>query len=91
MEAAGLRPPRARWKLTRGGARLSIEAEPRERGAFSPRARRSPARGGVRPPSVADLYQGGAVPLEWSGVPPEGGWADYLTGRGSVGLFCVCV
>jgi hypothetical protein len=30
---------------------------------------------GDRPTSEADLYWGGAVPLEWSEVPPEGGWA----------------
>jgi hypothetical protein len=69
---------------------------PRARGASSPRARRSPARGGVRPSSEtephprerlaleAKLYRGGAVPLERSGVPPEGGWADFLVGHGFV-------
>jgi hypothetical protein len=41
--------------------------------------------------SEADLYRGGAVPLERSGVLPEGGWADCLTGHGSVGLLCACV
>jgi hypothetical protein len=35
--------------------------------------------------SEADLYRDGAIPLERSGVPPEGGWADCLMGRGSVG------
>jgi hypothetical protein len=55
-------------------------------GASSPRSRRNPARGGVRPPSEAEprlrgqpaldqggIYQCGTVPLERSGVPPEGG------------------
>jgi hypothetical protein len=41
--------------------------------------------------SEADLYWGGVVPLERGGVPPEGCWADCLTGRGSVGLLCACV
>jgi hypothetical protein len=59
-------------------------------GASSPRARRNLTRGGDRPTSEADLYRGGVVPLE-SGVPPESGWADCLTGRGSVGLFCARV
>jgi hypothetical protein len=60
-------------------------------GASDPRARRNLARGGDRPTSEAELYRGGAVPLERSGVPPEGGWADCLMGRGSVGSFCTCV
>jgi hypothetical protein len=34
--------------------------------------------------SEADLYRGGAVPLEQSRVPPEGGWADCLMGPGFV-------
>jgi hypothetical protein len=67
----------------RGG--ISLE------GAFDPRARRNLTRGGDWPTSEAKLYQGSAVPLERSGVPPEGGWADCLVGRGSVGLFCACV
>jgi hypothetical protein len=58
------------------------------KGAYDPRARRNLTRGGDQPTSEADLYLGGAIPLERSGVPPEGGWADCLTGRGSVGLFC---
>jgi hypothetical protein len=68
--------------LDRGGAS-------RERGRSAPE--QGGTRGGDRPTSEADLYRGGAVPLQRSGVPPEGGWADCLTGRGSVGLFCACV
>jgi hypothetical protein len=88
---------RGRTALDQGGA-------PRERGrlaperggvlhegASDPRARRNLTPGGGRPTSKAELYRGGAVPLERSGVPPEGGWADSLTGRGSMGLFCACV
>jgi hypothetical protein len=60
-------------------------------GASDPRARRNLTRGGDRPTSEAELYRGGVVPLEQSGVPSEGGWADCLTGRGSVGLFCAFV
>jgi hypothetical protein len=69
---------RGRSALNRDGAALE--------GASSPRARRNPARGGNRPssegnltrgggrPSIeAELYQCGTVPLERSGVPPEGG------------------
>jgi hypothetical protein len=74
----GVLDSRPRWGLAREGA-------------SSPRARQSPARGGVQPTSEADLYRGGAVALERSGDPPEGGWADFLTGRGTVGLFCACV
>jgi hypothetical protein len=60
-------------------------------GASDPRARRNLTRGGDRPTSEAELYRGGAVPLERRRVSPEGGWADCLTARESVGLFCVCV
>jgi hypothetical protein len=60
-------------------------------GASDPRARRNFTRGGNRPTSEAELYRGGAVPLDRSRLPPEGGWADRLTGRGFVGLFCACV
>jgi hypothetical protein len=42
-------------------------------GASYPRARQNLTRGGDRPTSEAKLYRGGAVPLERSGVPPEGG------------------
>jgi hypothetical protein len=48
-------------------------------------------REGDRPTSEVDLSQGGAVPLERSGVLPEGGWADCLTGHGLAGSFCACV
>jgi hypothetical protein len=83
--------------LNRGGASRERGRPGPERGgvplegASDPRARRNLTRGGDRPTSEADLYRGGAVPLEWSGVPPKGGWADCLTGRGPAGLFCVCV
>jgi hypothetical protein len=56
-------------------------------GVSSPRARRESHLRVVRPTSEADLYWGGAVPHEQSGVPPEGGWADRSTGHGPVGLF----
>jgi hypothetical protein len=49
----------------RGGAPLE--------GASDPRARWNLTRGGDRPTSEAELYRGGAVPLERSEVPPEGG------------------
>jgi hypothetical protein len=68
---------RGRPALERGGVPPSSETEPLSRG------RPTHERGGFVP--------GGAVPLERSGVPPEGGWADCLTGRGSVGLFCARV
>jgi hypothetical protein len=42
-------------------------------GASDPRARRSLTRGGDWPSSEAKSYQCSAVPLERSGVPPEGG------------------
>jgi hypothetical protein len=56
---------RGRLALDRDGASLE--------GASGPRARRNLTRGGVQPPSEAELYRYGAVPLERSGVPPEGG------------------
>jgi hypothetical protein len=70
MKAAGPWPPRARWKLARGGARLSIEAGPRARGASSPRARRSPAGGGVRPSSETEPHSRGRPTHERGGVVP---------------------
>jgi hypothetical protein len=88
MEAVGSWCPRARRKPARGGARLSIETGPRSgggggppprgganpvKGASDPRARRSLTRGGDWPSSEAKSYQCSAVPLERSGVPPEGG------------------
>jgi hypothetical protein len=42
-------------------------------GASSPRARRNLTRGGDRPSRKAELHRCGTVPLERSGVPPEGG------------------
>jgi hypothetical protein len=74
--------------------RSSSEVEPRSRGcpaperggtslegASSPRARRYLTRGGDQPSSEAEVCQRGVVPLERSGVPPEGGWVDCLVGR----------
>jgi hypothetical protein len=56
--------PRGRPALERGGT--SPE------GASSPRARRNLTRGGVQPSSEAGSWWYGGVPLERSGVPPEG-------------------
>jgi hypothetical protein len=42
-------------------------------GASEPRARQNLTQGGDRPSSEAKLYRGGPVPLERSGIPPEGG------------------
>jgi hypothetical protein len=56
---------RGRSSLDRDGASLE--------GASAPRARRNLTRGGDRPSSEAKLYRCGVVPLERSGVPPEGG------------------
>jgi hypothetical protein len=66
--------------------RSSSEVEPHSRGrsaldqdgtslegASSPRARRNPAQGGDQPSIEVEYYQCGTVPLERSGVPPEGG------------------
>jgi hypothetical protein len=82
---------RGRSALDRDGSSLEE--------ASSPRARRNPARGGAQPLSEAEPHprgrptfeRGGALPawhqpLERSGAPPEGGWADCLVGRGPVGL-----
>jgi hypothetical protein len=104
MEAASLLTPRgdgnslegALGSRPRQGLAREAASNPRARrsparGSSDPRVRRNLSRGGDQPTSEADLYRGGAVPLERSGVPPEGGWADCLTGRGSVGLFCACV
>jgi hypothetical protein len=88
---------RGRSALDRGGASRERGHPTPERGevllegASDPRARRNHTRGGDRPTSEADLYWGSTVPLERSGVPHEGGWADCLTGRGSMDLFCACV
>jgi hypothetical protein len=83
LDRGGASRGKGRPALERGGVPLE--------GASDPRARRNLTRGGDRPTSEADLYRGGAVPLERSGDSPEGGWVDCLTGRGSVGLFCACV
>jgi hypothetical protein len=69
----GVQPP-SEAESCSGVVRPSSETEPRSRG------RPTHERGRFVP--------GITVPLERSGVPPEGGWADCLTGRGSVGLFC---
>jgi hypothetical protein len=79
--------PRSRRGPTRGGRPAPERSRVPLGGSSDPRARRNLTRGGDRPTSEADLYRGGAVPLELSGVPPEGGWADCLTGRGPVSLF----
>jgi hypothetical protein len=73
----------------RGRPALS-EAGPRSRGATGPRAWRNLTRGGDQPSSEAEVCQCCAVPLERSEVPPEGGWADCLVGRGPVSLFYAC-
>jgi hypothetical protein len=70
---------RGRSTLYQGGASRERGRPAPERGgvplegASDPRAKRSLTRGGDRPTSEAELYRGGAVPLERSGVPPEGG------------------
>jgi hypothetical protein len=79
---------------SRGRLALDRDGASREGGVQPPSE--AAARGGVRPSSEtephprerlaleAKLYRGGAVPLERSGVPPEGVWADFLVGRVSV-------
>jgi hypothetical protein len=60
--------------ITRSRGRSALDRDgtsPEE--ASSPRARRNSARGGDRPSSEAELYRCGTVPLERSGVLPEGG------------------
>jgi hypothetical protein len=81
LDRGGASRERGRPASDRGGVPLE--------GASDPRARRNLTRVGDRPTIEADLYWGGAVPLERSGVPSEGGWDDCLTGRGSVGLLRV--
>jgi hypothetical protein len=73
-----------RSALDRGGVSREMWRPSLERDGTS-------LEGGVRPSREADLYRSGAVPLERSEVPPEGGWADCLTGLGFLGLFCACV
>jgi hypothetical protein len=63
---------RGRSALDRDGASREGGGVPLE-GASYPRVRQNLTRGGERPTSKAKLYWGGAVPLERSGVPPEGG------------------
>jgi hypothetical protein len=65
-------PPSETETCSRGRSALDRDGASRE-GASSPRARRNLARGGVRHSSEAKLCRGGAVPLERSGVLPEGG------------------
>jgi hypothetical protein len=84
----GDRPVRSssETSLARASVQLSIETGPRSRrrpalerggtpleGVPSPRARWNLTRGGDRSSSEAEFYQHGAIPLERSGVPPEGG------------------
>jgi hypothetical protein len=72
--------PRSRWRsaLDQDGNLLEGVSSPRARrnparGGVQPRARRNLTRWGDRPSSEAEFYQCGTVPLERSGVPPEGG------------------
>jgi hypothetical protein len=80
-----MRPSSEAEPHSRGHSAL-IETGPRSRGrpapeqggiplegASGPRARRNLTRGGTQPSSEAEFYQCGIVPLERSGVPPEGG------------------
>jgi hypothetical protein len=75
---------RSRRGLARGGCPAPEQGGVQLKGAFDPRARRNLTRGGDWPSSEARLYQGGPMSLEQSGVPPEGGQADCLLGRGFV-------
>jgi hypothetical protein len=84
--ALGSRPRRG---LAREGAPSPERGGVPLEEASDPRAKQNLTRGGDRPTSKADLYRGGAVPLEQSGVPPEGGWADCLTGRGFISCACL--
>jgi hypothetical protein len=92
--------PSSETKTHSRGARPSTEARPRVRGGVHPPSEAESCSRVVRPSSKTEprsrgrqthgrggLYQGIAVPLERSGVPLEGGCADCLTGRGSVGSF----
>jgi hypothetical protein len=62
------------------GVWLSIETGPCVRVGAQPSSEAESCSRVVRPSSEADLYRGGAVPLERCGVSPEGAWADCLTG-----------
>jgi hypothetical protein len=57
---------------SRGRSALDRDGSPLE-GASSPRARRNLTRGGDWPSSEAGFYQHDTIPVEGSGVPPEGG------------------
>jgi hypothetical protein len=68
---------RGRLALDRDGTPLEGRPAPERgeiplEGAPSPRVRRNLTRGGDRLSSKAEFYQCGTVPLERSGVPPEG-------------------
>jgi hypothetical protein len=64
---------RSRRGLARGGRPAPERGGVPLEGASDPRARRNLTRGGDRPLSEAKSYRGGPVPLERSGVLPEGG------------------
>jgi hypothetical protein len=64
---------RSRRGLARGGLPAPERGGVPLEEASGPRARRNLTREGDRPTSEEKLYRGGAVPLERSGVPPEGG------------------
>jgi hypothetical protein len=69
---------RARDTLERDGSslegRLALDRDGASlEGASSPRARRNLTRGGDRASSEANMCRYDVVPLERSGVPPEGG------------------
>jgi hypothetical protein len=69
---------RGRSALDRDRASLEGASSPERggiplEGASDPRARQNLTRGGDRSSSEAKLYRCNAVPLEQSGVPPEGG------------------
>jgi hypothetical protein len=87
-ERGGTSPEGGRPTLERGGTSLD--------GATGPRARRNLTRGGDQPSSEAEGCLCGVVPLEPSGVSPEGGWVDSLVGhwghlgRGPVSLPYEC-
>jgi hypothetical protein len=57
----------SRWRLALDRDGASIEE------ASSPRARQNLTLGADRPSSEEKFYRYDAVPLERSGVPPEGG------------------
>jgi hypothetical protein len=67
MRSSSEAEPCSRGRLALGRGGTSPE------GATGPRARRKLTRGGDQPSSEAEVSQCGSVPLERSGVPPEGG------------------